>query len=87
MVIEEVQNDIENITKGGIKKKSISDMTHENVRHLKIRTEMWLEHTSYLSHVLLLPTWWMLAKPLGGFIHQGVVENIQTTSRRTTKQA
>eukprot|EP00466_Bigelowiella_natans_P004731 jgi/Bigna1/74069/fgenesh1_pg.27_\ len=51
----------------------------ESSRELQIRTEMWLEHTSYLAYFLLLPTWWILARPLCSVIHYGVVDNIEKT--------
>mmetsp|Transcript_23946 Transcript_23946/g.46946 ORF Transcript_23946/g.46946 Transcript_23946/m.46946 type:complete len:180 (+) Transcript_23946:712-1251(+) len=46
-------------------------------RSVRIRTAMWMEHTSYLSYILLVPTWWLVTWPLCGVIHRGIVRNIQ----------
>jgi len=51
---------------------------HPNRSHRQVRitTKAWLEHTSVLATVLLLPTWWTMVRPLIRMIHDGVVHNV-----------
>jgi len=50
-------------------------------RKLEVCTEMRLVCTSYLAHVLLQPTWWLLARPLCGIIHGGVTRNLRKLNK------
>ncbi|GAB5369945.1 hypothetical protein AAMO2058_001449700 [Amorphochlora amoebiformis] len=51
--------------------------TNNSLRYVRVKTDMRFAHTSHLPWVLLLPTWWLLARPLCGIIHRGVVHNVQ----------